>query len=71
MASPSILLSQLSLKAIIYQACVLQPERLLALALLPRTGTADTAVLCLAQDHAQPRARIALVPEHMSTLDVL
>lgn len=71
MASPSILLSQLSLKAITYQARVFQPERLLALALPPRTGTTDTAVLCLAQDHAQTRARVALLPEHVSTLDVL
>lgn len=71
MANPSILLSQLLLKAITYQSPVLLPERLLALALLPRTGTADTAMLCLAQDHAQLRARVALLPEHISKLDVL
>lgn len=51
-------------------SCLL-PERLLAFAFLPRTGTTDTAVLCLARDHAQPRARVALLPEHMSKLDVL
>lgn len=54
-----------------YQASVPLPERLLELAHLPRTGTADTAVLCLARDHARLRARIALMPEHMSKLDVL
>lgn len=69
MASPSILLSQLSLKAITYQPRVLLPESLPALALLPGTGTADTA--CLAQDHAQLGARVALLPEHVSKLDVL
>lgn len=71
MANPSNLLSQLLLKAITYQAPVLLPERLLALALLSRTGTADTAMLCLAQDHAQLRAHVALLPEHISKLDVL
>lgn len=71
MTSPSILPSQLLLKAITYQVCVVLPERLLALALLPRTGTTDTATLCLAWDHAQLWARVALLPEHMSKLDVL
>lgn len=37
---------------------------------LLRTGTADSVVLCFTQDHAQLRARVALVPEHMSKLDV-
>lgn len=70
-ASPSILLSRLSMRAIVYRAGVLLPEGLLALAHLPRTGTADTVVLCSARDHAQLRASIALMPEHMCELAVL